>query len=340
MRRPNCFRRRDVEALTTASRAAFDRIRPLLQARGTQGLVRRGHGDLHLGNIALIEGRPVPFDAIEFDPLIAAGDVLYDLAFLLMDLTGRGLTQAANVVLNRYLAEARRDSDLDALAALPLFMCLRAAIRAKVTAARLESAKAGERAAIMEAATDLFPSRLRPDHPARAEADRGRRTIRHGQVGAGARARRRLLPAPGAVLLRSDVERKVLFGVPKPSGCRRKPTLRRRRGRFMRRSPTRRGASSRPAIRRSSMRCFAAPEERAAIAAMAGGVRFAACFSWPISQRGSNASARAETMRPMPMLASPQQQETYDLGAMEWSTGRRVRHAGRYAAACPGCAAR
>ena len=52
----------------------------------------------------LIDGRPVLFDAIEFDPLIASGDVLYDLAFLLMDLIERGLGDAANIVLNRYLA--------------------------------------------------------------------------------------------------------------------------------------------------------------------------------------------------------------------------------------------
>ena len=52
------------------------------------------------------------FDAIEFSPLIASGDVLYDLAFLLMDLTERGLRPAANVVLNRYLLPpaARRTS--------------------------------------------------------------------------------------------------------------------------------------------------------------------------------------------------------------------------------------
>ena len=58
-----------------------------------------------------------------------------------MDLTERGLKDAANTVFNRYLGEARRDSDLDALAALPLFMSVRAAIRAKVTAARLETAE-------------------------------------------------------------------------------------------------------------------------------------------------------------------------------------------------------
>src|SRR5437016_1257974 len=135
---PALFAPDDAERLTQASRAALARLRPLILMRGEGGLVRRGHGDLHLGNIALIDGKPVPFDAVEFDPLIAAGDVLYDLAFLLMDLHERGLKQAANVVLNRYLVEARRDSDFDALAALPPFMSLRAAIRAKVTAARLE----------------------------------------------------------------------------------------------------------------------------------------------------------------------------------------------------------
>ena len=88
---PRCFRRARPQPLTQNSRAALDRLQPLLRERGKQGLVRRGHGDLHLGNIALIDGRPVPFDAVEFDPLIAAGDVLYDLAFLLMDLTERGL---------------------------------------------------------------------------------------------------------------------------------------------------------------------------------------------------------------------------------------------------------
>src|SRR5438552_4101898 len=116
---------------------APSRLRALILRRGERGLVRRGHGDLHLGNIALIDGRPVPFDAVEFDPLIAAGDVLYDLAFLLMDLVERGLEPIANLVLNRYLTESRRIEDLDALAALPLFLSLRAAIRAKVTAAKL-----------------------------------------------------------------------------------------------------------------------------------------------------------------------------------------------------------
>src|SRR3972149_85436 len=100
------------------------------------GEVRRCHGDLHLGNIVLIDGAPMLFDAIEFSPKLATIDVFYDLAFLLMDLIERGLIAPANTVLNRYLAERRHDGDLDALALLPLFLSLRAAIRAKVTAAR------------------------------------------------------------------------------------------------------------------------------------------------------------------------------------------------------------
>ena len=96
-------------------------LRSFASAAGS-GSIRRGHGDLHLGNIVLIDRRPVLFDAIEFSPLIASGDVLYDLAFLLMDLVERGLTPQANILFNRYLIETRRISDLDALAALPLFL--------------------------------------------------------------------------------------------------------------------------------------------------------------------------------------------------------------------------
>jgi hypothetical protein len=210
---PGFFDAAEINTLTAASRIALDRLRPLLTSRGAQGLIRRGHGDLHLGNIALIDGRPVPFDAIEFDPLIAAGDVLYDLAFLLMDLVERGLNKAANAVLNRYLAETRRDSDLDALAALPLFMSLRAAIRAKVTAARLENARPEERGAIAKAAQTYFRlacELIAPNDPTLLAIG--------GLSGTGKSVLARDLapeisPAPGAVLLRSDVERKMLFGV-------------------------------------------------------------------------------------------------------------------------------
>jgi aminoglycoside phosphotransferase family enzyme/predicted kinase len=201
------------ERLSRLSRAALAKVSPLLAARGSRGLVRRGHGDLHLGNVALIDGEPVAFDAIEFDPVIAVGDVLYDLAFLIMDLVERRLYVAANVVLNRYLAEARRVEDLDALAALPLFLSLRAAIRAMVTAARAAGAPERDRAAIRRTARTYFDLACRLIEPP------PQRLIAVGGLsGTGKSVLARALapelpPAPGAVVLRSDVERKARFGL-------------------------------------------------------------------------------------------------------------------------------
>jgi aminoglycoside phosphotransferase family enzyme/predicted kinase len=209
---PDLFAAAEVERLGHASQAAFERIRPLLAERGRRGLIRRVHGDLHLGNIVLIEGAPVLFDAIEFSPLIGAGDVLYDLAFLLMDLIERGLPQPANALFNRYLAETRRPEDSDALAALPFYLSMRAAIRAKVTAERRERAEPAARAAIGESARRYFAlARRAIAPPAPVLVATG------GRSGTGKSALARALaphlaPLPGAVVLRSDAERKALFG--------------------------------------------------------------------------------------------------------------------------------
>ena len=211
---PDLFPENEADNLIAASRNAFTMLRPLLRRRGEALLVKRGHGDLHLGNIVLIEGRPVLFDAIEFDPLVASGDVFYDLAFLLMDLIERGLHRAANIVLNRYLAETRRDDDLDALAALPFFMSMRAAIRAKVTAAKREHAAADDKAAIEKRAKDYFAlaaKLIAPPPPMLIAIG--------GLSGTGKSVLARMLaaetpPSPGAVVLRSDTTRKALFNHP------------------------------------------------------------------------------------------------------------------------------
>ncbi len=206
---PELFPAEAVAALTQTTRAAFTRVRALLAARERHGLVRRCHGDLHLGNIVRIDGEPVLFDAIEFDPKIATGDVLYDLAFLLMDLIERGLKGAATIVLNRYLMATRRANDLDALAALPLFMSLRAAIRAKVTAARRVH---GVPASVEQSARDYFA--LAEKLLAVTEP---RLVAVGGLSGTGKSLLARALspaipPLPGAVWLRSDLERKALLG--------------------------------------------------------------------------------------------------------------------------------
>jgi aminoglycoside phosphotransferase family enzyme/predicted kinase len=210
---PDLFPPTAAQRLGRLSGAARARVLPLLVARGERGLVRRGHGDLHLGNIALIDDAPVPFDAIEFDAVIASGDVLYDLAFLIMDLVERGLVAAANIVFNRYLSETRRAEDLDALAALPLFLSLRAAIRAMVTAERADRAAESDRAPIRRAARTYFDlaCRLIEPPPPRFVAVGGLSGTGKSVV---ARALApELTPAPGAVVLRSDVERKARFGL-------------------------------------------------------------------------------------------------------------------------------
>jgi aminoglycoside phosphotransferase family enzyme/predicted kinase len=202
------FEAADVDALTASSREALERLRPLLLARDRDGFVRRCHGDLHLGNIVLIDGKPVLFDAIEFNPKLATIDVFYDLAFLLMDLIERDFVAVANAVLNRYLTEASNDSNLDALAMLPLLMSVRAAIRAKVTAARPK-----RDAAMEKSARDYFALARRLLGPPRATlvavgglSGTGKSVLARALAAA-------VLPLPGAIHLRSDVMRKTLFGV-------------------------------------------------------------------------------------------------------------------------------
>jgi aminoglycoside phosphotransferase family enzyme/predicted kinase len=210
--RPDLFDPPTAGNLTDDSRVAFANVRPVLLERGEAGFVRRGHGDLHLRNIVLLEGEPTLFDAVEFSDEIASGDVLYDLAFLLMDLEERGLRAAANRLFNRYLASEPPEA-LTGLAALPLFLSLRAAIRAKVGAAnaeRLEGDKRKEARALVHRYFDCAVHFLVAAPP--------RLVAVGGLSGVGKSALARALApeigrAPGALWLRSDVERKVMFGV-------------------------------------------------------------------------------------------------------------------------------
>jgi hypothetical protein len=201
--------RRSVDALREASLAALRGAAALLDARRDAGKVRRCHGDLHLRNICLLDGEPVLFDCLEFSDELASIDILYDLAFLLMDLELRGLGDLANRVLNRYLDRSGED---DGLAAMPLFLALRAAIRAHVTAAALESAAEDAAPAMAETAArylGLAHRALRPEPPRLVAvgglSGSGKSTLAAGLAPA-------LGPLPGARVLRSDVLRKLLFG--------------------------------------------------------------------------------------------------------------------------------
>ncbi len=199
-------------ALTARTRALFERLAPRLDERAARGLVRQCHGDLHLRNIVLLDGRPTPFDAVEFNDAISHIDVWYDVAFLLMDLWRRGLRRHANVVLNEY---ARATGDLDGLAVLPLFLACRAAVRAKTSATAATLAATGEARASAAATARTYlalaESLLEP-RPACLIAIGG--FSGSGKSTQAATLAPGLGPVPGAVHLRSDIIRKDLFGVP------------------------------------------------------------------------------------------------------------------------------
>ena len=210
--RPDLFDPPTARKLTADSRLTLATVRPVLLQRGEAGFVRRCHGDLHLRNIVLIAGEPTLFDAVEFSDEIASGDVLYDLAFLLMDLEERGLRRVANRLFNRHLAPEPPDA-LTGLTALPLFLSLRAAIRAKVEAAGAERLEAEKRDEACRLARRYFDRAVQflAYGPPRLVAIGGLSGVGKSAL-AGALAPE-IGRAPGALWLRSDLERKAMFAV-------------------------------------------------------------------------------------------------------------------------------
>jgi uncharacterized protein len=191
---------------------ALERCETIRKRRVKEGYIRRCHGDLHLGNIVLQDGCPIPFDAIEFDESVATIDTLYDLAFLLMDLERNGARVAANVVLNRYLWLRGDTLDLEGLAALPAYLGLRAAIRAMAALDRpqAEATRNIDLMAHIHATLSLARDFLqRP--PARLVAVGGLSGTGKSMLAAAVAPY--LGTSPGAVHLRTDLVRKRLAGV-------------------------------------------------------------------------------------------------------------------------------
>ncbi len=201
----------EVDEILATWRARVAAAGSLLDRRRAAGKVRRCHGDLHLRNICLLDGEPTLFDCLEFDAALATTDVLYDLAFLLMDLEYRGLADHANRVFNRYLDRSEED---DGLAAMPLFLSLRAGIRAQTAANALAgTADATAGAALAADARGYlgFAHRLLRPIQHRLIAIGG--VSGTGKSTLAAALAPELGLRPGARLLRSDVTRKLLLGV-------------------------------------------------------------------------------------------------------------------------------
>ncbi|MCC8978341.1 AAA family ATPase [Bradyrhizobium acaciae] len=201
---------RKIDELHELSHRSLARNLELLRLRVGAGQLRHCHGDAHLGNIVLLDGEPVLFDAIEFDPDIATTDVLYDLAFPLMDLLYFRRETVANRLFNSYMQTAW-DAQSGALSLLPLFLSMRAAIRANVlfTKARqhqLDHAITAHAKRYFELARRL----IEPGPP--------RLIAVGGKSGTGKSVLARdmahlIAPPPGALVLRSDVIRKQLYHV-------------------------------------------------------------------------------------------------------------------------------
>ena len=199
------------EALAEAMPRSLEPFVDLVARRVAAGAIRRCHGDLHLRNIVTLNGQPVPFDAIEFSDKIANIDVLYDLAFALMDLARQGLGALANRLLNEWLwrvGEVESASHEEALALLPMFLARRAAIRAYVDSA--VTAVSGADNAPARAYQKAALAFLQPAPP---------RLVAIGGLSGSGKTTLALKFAPeigrtpGAVVVRTDVERKRQAGV-------------------------------------------------------------------------------------------------------------------------------
>lgn len=307
-----------VEAVMRRTESVLAAAARLLDRRRQEGRVRHGHGDLHLRNIVAFNGQPMLFDAIEFSDALAHIDVLYDLAFLVMDLDFRGLRGLASVLLNRYLDNT---GDAGGLPTLPLFLSVRAAIRSHVAAALAATAPPQQDIAAAQADSEryltLAESYLAPVTP---------RLIAIGGLSGSGKSRlaRDLAPfvgcAPGARVIRTDTTRKRLSGVAMTTrlgATSYNEEMNRRTYRAVEREAATALAAGHAVIADA---VFARDEERAAIEAVArsAGVSFGALW---LETTPRLLEQRVAQRRMNPSDATPEVvrlQLSYDLGALAW----------------------
>ena len=341
--RPDLFETARAEGLTGAARRRLAALDDLLTSRGRRGFVRLGHGDLHAGNIAVIDGRGQPFDAIEFDDAIATGDLLYDAGFLVMDLADRGDRASARRLLDRLLFETARAEaaarighgapatgetraealleQIDGLAALPLFLSIRAGLRAKIAASRAIHLAGGDRAAAEAEARRLFVAAIRHLEPATP-----RLIVIGGLSGSGKSTLARALapaldPEPGALVLRTDEVRKLLAGVVETARlppAHYTPEAAARIYAAVERAASRALAAGRSVIVDA---VSAKPEERAALAAVAARAEVPFIGIWldvdeatAVARVGDRAHDASDADAAVVRL-----QRRLDLGSMTWS---------------------
>jgi aminoglycoside phosphotransferase family enzyme/predicted kinase len=195
-----------LDTLEHWAQSTYQRLHPLLVARKTDGFIRECHGDIHLGNVTLLDGEVMLFDCIEFNEPFRLTDVVADSAFLTMDLESRGLKELARRFVNRWL---ELTGDYTALELLNFYKAYRALVRAKINLLSLS-----HEPDVTCRATALAEYRRYANLAEQYSAIPSRfMAITHGVAGVGkSHVSLRLVEELGAVRLRSDVERKRLFG--------------------------------------------------------------------------------------------------------------------------------
>jgi hypothetical protein len=194
-----------LEDAREASALEFSACEPLFRQRAAQGFVRECHGDLHLGNIVVLDDVPMPFDCIEFSAPLRWIDVISEISFTVMDLLRRGQPQLAWRLLDKYLEHS---GDYQGCGVLRFYLAYRAMVRAKIAAIR-----SSQRGARMKNELKSCRSYLRLAHSCLTRR-RPALIITHGLPGSGKSTFAQIaLERLGAIRIRSDVERKRLFGL-------------------------------------------------------------------------------------------------------------------------------
>lgn len=197
----------EIEPLAQWTAAQHQQLKDVLKQRKAQGHIRECHGDLHLGNVALIDDEPVMFDAIEFNAGLRWIDTINDVAFMTMDLRERGRADLAQRFLDRYLQQT---GDYAGLAVLRFYEVYRALVRAKIAAIRsTQDLDDNERQAVeteLRGYIDFAQKLSRPRC--------GAIVITHGVSGSGkSHVTKDLVDVLPVIRLRSDVERKRMLGI-------------------------------------------------------------------------------------------------------------------------------
>lgn len=203
----------DTPALTQTLRAteewtrqAFMQLKSDFARRRQDGHVRECHGDMHLGNIVVLDGNPVLFDALEFNASLRWIDVISDVAFLVMDLQMSGRPDLGWHFLNRWLEHS---GDYAGLKLLPWYLCYRAMVRAKVAALRLAQVEGDARNAVQAQCQSYLELAARYTRPRERAL-----VITHGISGSGKTRHSQVVTDQcGLIRIRADVERKRLFGL-------------------------------------------------------------------------------------------------------------------------------